>query len=295
MPIPGPNTPGYPPYSPPRPPQVPAGLSPVQLAQLMQPAQQPMTAGSGPGGYVGQGTYIPGYNPQVGMGAPSAPPPAASGGGGGAPFNGHYQEGPYGNWADEWGTWHDAWGNTIPHAGYVPGGGGAGTPPELRYMVGQTPEGQPLNPVATAPVAPAATPALPGPQAPPVFYAPSTSSPYLTLPQNWLSFVDPNVRLQLDEQLQRIGFRPTGTIGQFGEGVYLRPPSLSDEQLAFISDPNIRQWIRFYLGSLGYGSSYTLPSLPTGTPTAPQTPARQEGTAGPRMGTDANGNPVWAY
>jgi len=260
----------------------------------------------GPGSYLGQGTYIPGgptlpappgytggpylpgysgtgnnpvipgYNAPVGGGGGGYPaPPAAGGGGGGggggAGFNGHYAEGPFGNWMDQFGTWHDAWGNTIPHAGYVPGGGGPGTPPELRYLVDQNPDGTPIAPAVPAPNLPSGPigGTLPpvAPVMPTTFYQPMGPTNSLQLSNQFLALLDPNTRLALDEQLQRARFAPTGQIGQYGETTYF---ATGAEDLSQILDSNIRQWIRWFLGQMGYGGTYQLPSSYTGgIPMAP--------------------------
>src|SRR3990167_429027 len=206
-----------------------------------------------------------------GGGGYSAPSIAGGGGGGGAAFNGHYAEGPFGNWMDQFGTWHDAWGNTIPHAGYVPGGGGPGTPPELRYLVDQNPDGTPIVPAVPAPNLPSGPigGTLPpvAPVMPTTFYQPMGPTNSLQLSNQFLALLDPNTRLALDEQLQRARFAPTGPIGQYGETTYF---ATGAEDLSQILDPNIRQWVRWFLGQMGYGGTYQLPSSYTGgIPTAP--------------------------
>ena len=196
------------------------------------------------------------------------------GGGGGAPANGHYQEGPFGNWANEYGDWFDAWGNRIPHGGYVPGGGGPGTPADMRVLVDQNPDGTPIGQppgAPVAPVAPAAAPPVPSVM-PTTFYGPGGQSNYLQFQNQWLGLLDPNTRLALDEQLQRAGYKPTGQIGQYGETSYLDTNGPAANDLSFILDPALRQWVRFFLGQLGYNQSYQLPAsyVPgSGTPLPP--------------------------
>ena len=260
-----------------------------------QPTQPPFyvggvygVGGGGQGGYTPSPPnynvpYVPGpatYQSQwaAAGGLPSAPAAPGGGGGGGgvggAAFNGHYAEGPFGNWMDEFGTWHDAWGNTIPHAGYVPGGGGPGTPPELRYLVDQNPDGTPIvqeGPygVPSTPPAPPVEPVPPVTVMPTTFYQPMGQTNSLQLSNQFLALLDSNTRLALDEQLQRARFAPTGQIGQYGETTYLVNGA---EDLSQILDPNLRQWIRWFLGQLGYGATYQLPSsYAGGIPAAPPT------------------------
>lgn len=222
----------------------------------------------------GPSYYVPGAAPTPpSFGAPPVQTGADTGGGYEAPT------GPYGNWFDPGagphGEWRDAWGNVIPHMNYVPGGGGPGTPEDLMPLVAPAP---------AAPAAPAPGVPAPPPTGPATFYAPTTGSPYLQLPGNWLGMVDPVLRAQLHDQLVGAGFQSTGQLGTYGESTYLRPPEFNDTDLsALVTNDNIRNWIRFFLGNYGYGISYQLPASYTGgIPPAPPTPAAPAPT-GPEL------------
>lgn len=248
------NPAAQPPAGPPAPPVRPPAPSPWKPGTPAQPPYMPaawvdqLTA---PGNPLSQlnGTFPGGAGQQP----PMVPPNYGGGGGTAAPkVDPNWNPPPH---KDDW-FLPDAEGPTAqnPLGGHwVHGGPTANQPP--------------------AGVLP--TSALPGsPNYAPTFYAPTTNSPYLTLPQNWLSYVDPTVRGQLQQQLEKMKFNPTGDVGQFGEQMYLRPSTFNISDLNQIADPAIRQWLRFFLGNLGYGISYSLPTTPTapGVPAAPPNP-----------------------
>lgn len=199
---------------------------------------------------------------------PPPAPPAAAGGGGPAAdlWNGMrvLQRSPGGNvLVDENGvpTAYDPWGNKIPHlyagiAGGDPNGGGGGG------------GGAPSPAAPTVPTPPQ--------QTPPTFYAPTTGSPYLQF-GNLAAYMNDIQRQQLNDVLKAAGFQSTGTMNAYGLSDYLRPAQFDETDLAKLAglSPEMRQWMRFYLGNLGWGSSYQLPAgyVPgSGLPTPPPNP-----------------------
>lgn len=254
-PAPRPTPPVYGPQPPP-----PPGTNPWQMPGFPTPPPQP-TYDPGPFER-GPSYYVPGAAPVPNF---AAPPPQTSGGYE-APA---YPEGPGGNHWDPnrgpFGEWVDAWGNTIPHMNYGYNDQGQ---PDLPQYGG--PEPAPAAPAAPAPGVP-----TPPPTGPATFYAPTTGSPYLQLPGNWLGMIDPVLRAQLHDQLVGSGFQSTGQLGTYGESTYLRPPEFNDNDLAsLVTNDNIRNWLRFFLGNYGYGISYQLPaSYAGGEPPAPPTPS----------------------
>ena len=230
--------------------------------------------------YQAPGSYLSGVNgglmgnlpaPAYGNGGyPTTTATApAGGGGGGDTYNGWpiVDRSPGGNilvLENGVPTAYDPWGNKIPHlyagaAGGDPNGGGGG---------GGGGGGAPAVPT---------TPAVPTPPTgvPPTFYAPTTGSPYLQLGNLWGYMNDPQ-RAQLNDLLIKAGFKPTGALTTFGNSDYLRPAQFDQQDLMALTDnENIRQWLRFYLGDLGYGISYGLPAgyqPGSGLPTPPPSP-----------------------
>lgn len=250
----------------PQPPQpVAPGTNPF-AAQFYQAGGTSGQSATYPWG--GYGAEPPGYQ---GGGLPPAnnpfSPPAPTGGPGYETWNGYriLQHGPGGNvLVDRDGvpTAYDQWGNLLPHlyAGYNHAADGSGN-------------GQP------APATPAATPpggvSAPAPGTPPTFYGPTTASPYLQL-QNLLPYLDANTRAQLNDTLTGAGFQPTGAMTTYGTSDYVRPAQFDENDLAkLVMNDNLRQWMRFFLGNLGWGISYQLPggyTPGTGAPPAPPAP-----------------------
>lgn len=205
--------------------------------------------------------------PAYGNGGYTPPPPTATGG---APAPAPRIEGPYGNWFDPTdgphGNWKDQWGNVIAHMNVTPGAGGPGTPAGFPTLP-TTPETGGLTP-AGVPTPPAAMPNT--------FYAPTTGSPYLQLPSNFLSYFGDTERAQFVDSLRRAGFKDTGAFGLNGPSDFIKPPQFDETDiLALSQNENIRQWMRFFLGNLGYGIGYQLPGNyqpGTGLPAAPPRP-----------------------
>ena len=197
----------------------------------------------------------------------------AGGGGGGTPagdlWNGYtiLMRGPGGNVLVDYNgvpTAFDAYGNLISHlgVGYTSADPNAGPAPAEQ-------------PPAPPPAAPGV--AAPGPSGPPTFYAPTTGSPYLQLGQNFLGYLDPTMRSQLNDQLLGAGFGATGTGGLYGPSDYLRPANFSASDVnAITQNETLRNWLQFFLGNYGYGISYQLPGDYAGgipqSPTAPSLP-----------------------
>ena len=214
------------------------------------------------------------FSPGANAPRPPSPVYAPPAGGGGAPAGDYWngmrvlQRSPGGNvLVDENGvpTAYDPWGNKIPHlyagaAGGDPNGGGQGG-----------------GGGGAAPVATPTTPGVPTPVqgTPATFYAPTTGSPYLQL-GNLLAYMNDPQRQQLDSVLKGAGFQPTGEMNTYGTSGYVKPPQFdqTDVNNLALSD-SMRQWLRFALGYLGWGSSYQLPQgyVPgSGLPTPPQWP-----------------------
>lgn len=230
-----------------------------------------------PGNYQAPGGYLSGVNgglmgnlpaPAYGNGGYPTSAPTGGTGGSAAPAR---IEGPYGNWFDPTsgvdGDWKDAWGNIIAHMNVTPGAGGPGTP-----------AGFPRNPDPTVPTAPVPGVPTPPQQTPQTFYAPTTGSPYLQLGGNFLSYMSDPERAQLNDTLTKAGFQSTGALSTYGPSDYLRPAQFDENDLAsLVVNDNVRQWLRFFLGNLGYGASYQLPAgyqPGSGLPTAPSNPLR---------------------
>ena len=159
---------------------------------------------------------------------------------------------------------YDPWGNHIPHLFFGPGGGdpngGAG--------------GGGGGAAAPAPT----TPALPTPPGttPTTWYSPPTGSPYLQLPGNFLSYMSDAERSQLADTLRGAGFQATGAYSTYGPSDWLRPTQFDQNDLNSLAlNGNVREWLRWFLGNMGYGLSYQLPAgyqAGSGLPTAPQYP-----------------------
>jgi hypothetical protein len=183
------------------------------------------------------------------------------------------QEGPYGNWFDPTsgvdGDWKDAWGNIIAHMNVTPGAGGAGAPNAGFPQVYDLPA--PAAPTAPVP----GVPTPPG-QMPNTFYAPTTGSPYLQLPSNFLSYLGDTERKQFIDSLRGAGFQDTGAYGLNGPSDFIKPPDFDESDIqALTQSDNVRQWMRFFMGNLGYGIGYQLPGgyVPgSGLPAAPPWP-----------------------
>jgi len=247
------------------PPAAPPNKPPVPVAPPVDPRYNQGPRYNTPGATYAPGTppyMLPGWNGGMGGnpfggGTPYAPPALPQGGGYGAPAAPAWEPPPKPN----------------PTAYWLPDGDGI----HGHWVNNDTPNGGPDPAWPVPPVPPVDTPgAVPGapPSFAPSYYAPSVPSPYLTLPSNWLSNIDPTMRAQLNQQLQGLGFNPTGSVGQYGEQLYMAPPQFNNENLSALSDPGLRQWIKFFLGGLGYGISYNLPSTYTGQgmPPAPPMP-----------------------
>ena len=271
------------PYKPPKPPVLTPPMNPPNYTPTGSPYGTP-TPGPWGGGYTPPVPTPPSAGAMGAMGAVGAgavsganigallggntPPatPASGGGGGGDTYNGWpiVDRSPGGNilvLENGVPTAYDPWGNKIPHlyagaAGGDPNGGAGGG--------------------GGAPAVPT-TPAVPTPPTgvPPTFYAPTTGSPYLQLGNLWGYMNDPQ-RAQLNDLLIKAGFKPTGALTTYGNSDYLRPAQFDQQDLMALTDnENIRQWLRFYLGDLGYGISYGLPAgyqPGSGLPTPPPSP-----------------------
>ena len=280
------------PYKPPKPPVLTPPTTPPVWTPTPSPYGTP-TPGPFGGGYTppaptptpaqnyqAPGSHQSGVNgglmgnlpaPAYGGGYPT--PPAATGGGGGGggnTYNGWpiVDRSPGGNilvLENGVPTAYDPWGNKIPHLYFGPaggdpnggsGGGGGGT---------------------AAPVAPT-TPALPTPpgSTPTTWYSPPTGSPYLQLPGNFLSYMSDAERSQLADTLRGAGFQATGAYSTYGPSDWLRPTQFDQNDLNSLAlNGNVREWLRWFLGNMGYGLSYQLPAgyqPGTGLPTAPQYP-----------------------
>lgn len=275
------NPAANPPAAPPAPPIRQGAPGPWKPGTPVQPPYVPsayVDAATAPGGPLSQlnATFPNQQNSNYGYQAPAQP--NYGGGGGGA--------GPAAPAVDP--NW-----NPPPNKGdwFLPDSEG---PTAQNPLGGHWVHGGPDTSQPPAGGAPGASPAgQGGPGFAPTFYAPTTDSPYLTLPQNWLAFVDPTMRQQLQQQLQQMHFNPTGDVGQYGEQMYTRPSQFNIQDLNQIADPAIRQWLRFFLGNLGYGISYQLPSTPTapGIPTAPPNPTYPN----PNMNPPTGGHPIGPY
>lgn len=191
---------------------------------------------------------------------------------GGAPagdyWNGYkiIQHGPGGNILVDWNGQpkaFDAWGNEIAHLG-----------------VGYTSADPNAGPSPQGPAAPVPDPTAPGLPTPPsqvptTFYSPTNGSQYLQF-GNFLSYLNDQQRSQLNDTLTGAGFRSTGAMSTYGNADYIRPPQFDEQDLAGLNtSDNMRQWLRWYLGNLGYGQSYQLPAgyqAGSGIPTPPPSP-----------------------
>jgi hypothetical protein len=156
-------------------------------------------------------------------------------------------------------------------AGYLGiggGGGGGGTfgggfqgpaySPYDPYNFPQQGSGiPPVTPVASYPVPPVI-------EGEPSFLPdPDPLDATLELNNVGLARLPVDARLELDKWLKNMGYA-TASVGQFGPGAYTRPTGWEDE-IAFtaddygrISDPIVRNWIKWLLGEMGYstGSQY---------------------------------------
>lgn len=278
--------PGPPPYNQPTP--YPSATSPyrygpgVPLARASQypSAASPYAYGTGPGLTLPPGAY--GSEASGGLGAPSlgaaalaqiAPlgtagptpgqyvPSTVQGLEGVTTNEPHefgtitvrYNNGNYGvatNWGEMW--FFDAYNNRVPHAGFT--------------TVGQSPGG----PNAPPPPGAGGVP-TPPPTAPNTFYSATGPQPFLNVPTQFLGYLTPNERQAFGSQLQAGGFRAQGNVGQYGEQTYLRPtaPPNPNDELSTIIDPALRSWLRWFMGLMGYGQSYTAPSVTAGLPPVP--------------------------
>ncbi len=262
------NNPAFqpPPVPVPHPPVVGSAASAYRsIPPAAQPPQMPYVSPgqfnqfTAPGGFASQlNATFPGGAGQPGNNLPT-PPNYGGGGGPAAPATDP--------------NWHGAPPN--PGDWWLPDGEGPSAHnPAGGHWVGR----EPSPPAGTGVLPPGTGVGAGAGNFNPMFYAPTTNSPYLTLPQNWLGYVDPTTRQQLQQQLEKMKFNPTGDVGQFGEQMYLRPSQFNIQDLNQISDPAIRQWLRFFLGNLGYGISYQLPNTPT-APGIPQAPPNPNATA----------------
>ena len=159
----------------------------------------------------------------------------------------------------------DAWGNSIPHLG-------------VNYTSAD-PNATFVEPLPTPVIDPVTgAPGLPTPpgQSPQTFYSPTTGSPYLQLPGNFLSYMDDPARAQLNDTLKGAGFQATGNYNTYGPSDYVRPAQFDENDLAsLVTSDSVRQWLRFFMGNLGYGQSYALPAgykPGSGLPTPPPNP-----------------------
>ena len=128
--------------------------------------------------------------------------------------------------------------------------------------------------------APSVGPSVPS-VPPTTFYAPPAymARPYFQLPEAFLAYLSPSQQRTLDETLQTIGFDPMGQVTRYGESGYLLRTDQVNPNFDAITDPSLRQWLRFFYGQFGRGISYQLPAdyggtgLPTPPPDSGYTPA----------------------
>lgn len=279
-------------YTPPKPPVLTPPMNPPNFTPTPSPYGTP-TPGPFGGGYnpvvptptptptpLNQYTYNSGVEgglmgnlpaPAYGNGypAPTAAPATGGGGPGYDTWNGYrvIRRAPNGNvLVDVNGEAlaYDPWGNHIPHLFFGPGGGDPNG-------------GEGGSGGGGAPAAPT-VPAVPTPpgQMPNTFYAPAVGSPYLQLGGNFLSYMGDAERAQLVDTLRRAGFKDTGAYSTYGPSDFLKPPEFDEQDLAALAvNDNVRQWLRFFLGNLGYGIGYQLPAgyqPGSGLPTPPPNP-----------------------
>lgn len=153
------------------------------------------------------------------------------------------------------------------------GGGGGGNLPPTGWEGGPKIEPPGLSGIQVEPGA------MIGP---PGFEAAPPEPPYIQPGQQYgdfleispaeedLGYLPPDVRKALDEWLTSMGYGQTGNVGRFGERTYSRPKgnmysaapgaiAFSERDFARLSDPSTRNWIRWFMGELGYAPRVGFP------------------------------------
>lgn len=99
-----------------------------------------------------------------------------------------------------------------------------------------------------------AAPVVPKPVRPkaPLNLAIPGTSPFLEFSDQTLGYGTTQAQQGLGQFLGQKGFQGTGNVGQYGERTYKRqnadPFAFNEQDFSTVADPNIRGWLRYFLG-----------------------------------------------
>ena len=136
--------------------------------------------------------------------------------------------------------------------------------PYAPYNFPQQSYGYPASGIPPAEAAGYATPPVVPAGEPSFLPDPNPLDAHLELSNVGLERVPVDARLELDKWLKNMGYT-TASVGQFGPQAYTRPTGWTDEiaftadDYARITDPIVRNWIKWLLGEMGYSSQAQYP------------------------------------